>query len=147
MSALVDDPSPVQDDDPLGEMQRRLAMRDEQRGPVRHHPTERIVNRGLDPSVDRARRVVEDQDARVIENRARERDPLTLPAREREPALTDRGVISPRQLLDELVCLRGSGSGDDLLVRGVGMSVRDVGAHRIREQEALLEHDSNLPAQ
>ncbi len=39
--------------------------------------------------VDRRRRVVEDQDARVEQQRARDRDALALAARERQAALAD----------------------------------------------------------
>ena len=55
-----------------------------------HH----LAQAGADPRlrrrVDRRGRVVEDQDPRVDQERARDRDPLALTARERDPALADR---------------------------------------------------------
>ena len=47
--------------------------------------------------VDRGGRVVEDQDPRVDDERARDRDPLALAARERDPALADHRVVAVRQ--------------------------------------------------
>ena len=67
--------------------------------------------------VDRRGRVVEDQDARVDGERAGDRDPLPLPARERDAALADHRVVALRQALDELVRLRGARGALDLLVR------------------------------
>ena len=46
--------------------------------------------------VDRRRGVVEDQHARVDEQRARDREPLALAARERQPALADDRVVALR---------------------------------------------------
>ena len=61
----------------------------------------RLGEAGADPRlgrrVDRRGRVVEDQDARVDEQRARDRDPLPLAARERDPALADDRVVALRQ--------------------------------------------------
>ena len=66
--------------------------------------------------VDRRGRVVEDQDPRVDDERARDRDALALPARERDPALADHRVVALRQPLDELVRLREPRGLLDLLV-------------------------------
>ena len=52
------------------------------------------------------RGVVEDEDARVDGERARDRDPLALAAGERDPALADDGLVPVGQPLDELVRLR-----------------------------------------
>ena len=49
--------------------------------------------------------------------------------------------------VDELVRLGGAGGRLDLLVGRVGPSVGDVRAHRVGEQEAVLEDDTHLAAQ
>ena len=69
--------------------------------------------------VDRCGRVVEDQDARVDRERARDRDALPLAAGERDPALADHGVVALRQPLDELVRLRSPRGALDVLLRQV----------------------------
>ncbi len=69
--------------------------------------------------VDRCGRVVEDEDARVDREGPRDRDPLPLPARERDAALADDGVVALRQPLDELVRLREPRHALDLARRSV----------------------------
>src|ERR1019366_9661321 len=87
------------------------------------------------------------EDARVVQDRPRERDPLTLPTRKRQTALADGGVIAARQLLDELVRLSSARGSLDLLVSGVRPSVCEVGADGVREEEAVLEDNAHLAAQ
>ena len=53
--------------------------------------------------VERTRRLVEDQDARVREQRAGDRHALALPARKARALLADDGVVAFGQLADELV--------------------------------------------
>ena len=101
----------------------------------------------LDPRVDRARGVIEDEDARVVEDGSSKRYSLALTSRQRQTALTDRGVVPARQLRDEVVCLGGAGGGLDLRIGRVGPSVGDVRSHRVGEQEAVLEDDTHLTAQ
>ena len=73
----------------------------------------------LGRGVDRGGGVVEDEDARVGQQRAGDRDPLALAAREREPALADPRVVAVRQLGDEAVRLGAPGRALDLLARRV----------------------------
>ena len=80
MGTRFDDDAAGQHHDPVGEVQRRLPVRDEQRRATGHHRPQRVVHSGLDPRVDGAGGVVEDEDARVVEDRPRERDALTLPS-------------------------------------------------------------------
>ena len=76
--------------------------------------------------VDRRRRVVEDQDARVRDDRARDRDALALAARERQAALADARVVAGGKPLDEVVGLGAPSRLADLLLGGVGARVGDV---------------------
>ena len=75
-------------------------------------PAHRLGERRADPRlgrrVDGGGRVVEDQDPRVDHERAGDREPLALAARERDAALADHGVVALGQRLDELVRLGGS---------------------------------------
>ena len=72
--------------------------------------------------VERARRLVEDQDARLSRQRAGDGDPLALPAREAAAALSDDRVVALGQLEDEVVRARELGRRDHLVRRqgGVG---------------------------
>ena len=78
------------------------------------------------------------EDPGVDEERAGDRDSLTLSARERDAALADDGLVAVRQLEDELVCLRRLRGRLDGLVRRVGHPERDVVADRRGEEERIL---------
>ena len=73
---------------------RREAMRDRDRRPPRGEAVERLLHLPLGPGVERARRLVEHQDRRVAQDRARDRDALLLAAREAVAALADDGVVA-----------------------------------------------------
>ena len=86
-------------------------------------PCEQAAQRALDlplgADVDRARRLVEDQDARVGEERARERDQLPLAEREPRAALAELRLVAVLEPVDELVGADGPRRRDDLLARRV----------------------------
>jgi hypothetical protein len=132
-------PPVLQVQDPAGEADRRQPVgdHDQRRLEVRSKALEDLR---LDRRVDRARRVVQDQDARIPDERACERDPLALAARERVPAFTEDGVEAVRQVADEAVGSRDGGGAFDVVSRGAGIE-SDVLGDGVGEQEAFLEHD------
>src|SRR5437879_4386760 len=108
------------------------------------------VSRQSTPSrrrVDRGSGVVEDEDARVDRERARDRDPLPLSPRERDPALADHRVVALRQALDELVRLREPRHVLDLVVGQFRQTEGDVVAHRGPEEERTLTDDRDRARQ
>ena len=123
MGAGVGDPAGVQHHDPVGQVQRGPAVRDDQRGAVPHHlargpaggsggvgpPGQRLVDLRLQARVDGRGRVVEDQHPGIGDQRPGQRHPLPLPAGQREALLADHGVVPLRQPGDELVRLRRPG--------------------------------------
>ena len=118
--------------------ERRAAVRDQQRGAPGHDLAQRGMDLRLDPRVDRRGGVVQEQDAGSVSSARASGDPLPLAAGQGQALLADHGVVAVRQAGDELVGLSGPGRGDDLLVRGAGPAVGDVGADRVGEQEAVL---------
>ena len=82
----------------------------------------------------------------VINARAK-RDALPLPTRQREPALADHGVVPVGKRHDEVVGLGRARGGLDVGVGRIRLPVRDVVAHALGEQEAVLEHDADLRSQ
>ena len=88
----------VQHGDPVGQRQRRAAVRDQQRGAAGGEPAQRLVDRRLGHGVHRGHRVVEHQHPRVGEHGPGQRDPLPLAAGQRQPALADHGVVALGQL-------------------------------------------------
>ena len=101
--AVGDDPAVVEHDDLVGQRDRREAVGDHERRAPRHRLASASLISLLGRGVDRGGRVVEDQDARVGQQRARDRQALALAAGERQPALADARVVALGQALDELV--------------------------------------------
>ena len=64
------------------------------------------LDRLLGARVERGGRLVEDQDARIFQQRARDRHALLLAAGELEAALADLGFVLLRKRFDEVVDVR-----------------------------------------
>jgi len=141
VTAFFDDPRVLDHDDPVGVAHGAQAMGDDDRRAALHQARERGLHGGFALGVEVRRRLVEDQHARVRDDRARERDPLLLPARELRAALADRGVVAIGEARDEVVRERVLRGGFDLGLRRHGhRAVRDVVADRSGEQDRLLRH-------
>ena len=97
--------------------------------------------------VERARRLVEDQDARIGDERAGNGDALALAARQGRAALADDRVVAFAELEDEIVRARQARRRDDAFHRHGRIGERDVLAHRAVEQHILLQDDADLAAQ
>src|SRR5262249_45885457 len=78
---------------------------------------------------------------------ARDRDALAFAAGELEPVLTDLGGVAVGEAHDEVVGMGGLGGGNDLGFARAGPAEGDVVAHRGAEQERVLAHEGDLPAQ
>ena len=65
------------------------------------HPAQRRLDLRLGVDVERRERVVEHQHARAAEHGAGQREPLPLPAGQRQALLADPGVQAARQVVDE----------------------------------------------
>src|SRR5262249_40122955 len=115
----------------------RQPVRDGDHGAPAHHPAERIADRLLRLAVQRRRRLVEKQDRRVFEERARDREALTLSARQLDAAVTYDGLQARRQRVDEIAA-RGDGGFEYLLVRRLGTAVANILAHRAMKQRIVL---------
>src|SRR4051812_12416352 len=132
----------LEHDDQAGVADRRETVRDDERRAAVQEPPERTLDLSLGADVDRARRLVEDQDARVGEERARERDELALAEGEAEAALAELGVVAVLEEVDEIVGADRGGRSGDLVARRLGPAERDVVGNCAREEEALLRHDA-----
>src|ERR1039458_1229171 len=118
MGAAFHDPPVLHDDDPVGQVQSRTPVSDEQRRPPGHNRAEGVMYRLFDLGIDGAGGIIEDQDAGVVEDRAGQGDTLTLPSRESEASLADDGVVAAGEGGDEVMSLRGPCRRLDVLVAG-----------------------------
>ena len=91
--------------------------------------------------------IVEQQDRRLEQHRARDREALALSAGESVAALAEDRVVALRQRHDEIV--RGGDARRflDLRRRRLGMAEGDVGRDGVGEKKALLENEADVAAQ
>ena len=139
VGAAVSDPAVLEVHDLVGERDGGLAVGDDDQRRV----VVRVAERGQDPLLDlgvhRRRGVVEDQQPRPARQRAGQRDPLPLPARERGAPLPELGVQPARERGDEAVGLGRPQCGPHLVVGDVGAE-GDVAADVVVEEERGLRH-------
>ena len=116
-------------------------MRDHDRGAAGQERTERGHQASLRHGVEVGRRLVEDQDRGVPDDRPRDREAPPLPAAESDAVLTDPRVVALREGRDEVVKLGQAARGLDLLVGHVRVGQGQVVADRRIEQVHPLRHD------
>ena len=114
MAAHLDDAAALEDDDRVGPPHGRQPVRDHERGAIEEQRRQRVLDQPLRFGVERRRGLVQDQDRRVLEQRAGDRQALALPARQPLPALADRRPVAVRKRRDEVVGMSGARGGLDL---------------------------------
>ena len=129
MRTLRGDTPLLEDDDLVGKRDRREPVGDDECRAAAGELIQSAGDAALRGGVDAGGGVVEDQDARVLEQRPRDRDALALPTRKRVASLADSRVIALRQVVDELLGARAPGRVEYLLVRCLRTRVGDVVAH------------------
>src|SRR4051794_20081556 len=82
VAAALDDSAALDDDDEVGAQDRGQAVRDRDRRAPLHDALDSDLDQPLGHGVEGRRRLVKNEDARVLEQHARERDALLLAARE-----------------------------------------------------------------
>ena len=126
---------------------RRQPMRDHERGAAFHDLVERALHQRLALGIEGAGRLVEQQDRRVAQHRAGDRNSLPLPGRERHAALAEHGGVTLRQRQDEIMREGRLGRRLDLrLARSLG-AVGDIGGDSVGKQRRLLRHESEARAE
>ena len=131
----------------VGGQHRVHAAGDDEGQPVLSELVQGGADAPLGLVVDAAGAVVQDQDARLDQQRASDRHPLLLPARQCHAALADVRVVAVGELRDERVRLRGAGGRLHVGVGRVRPAVGDVLTDGAAEQGGLLQHDADLPPQ
>src|SRR5690348_1750877 len=139
MAAAFHDLTGLEHQNLIGAADRRQAMRDHERRPSGSQATETVLNHLLAFAVETRRRLVENQDARVCQNRARDRHALALTARQLDASLPDNRVVAVRELLDELVAVRDAAGLFDFLDGRARTRVADILGDRAVEEEVLLQ--------
>src|SRR5271155_2333260 len=126
MTAGGSDSALLQDDDPVSPEHGRQAVRDYNRGTARRQRGERALHSKLRFGVERARRLVEQQDRRVSQDGSGDRKALTLPAREAHALLAEKRGETAWQVVEELGRVRRLGGGADLRPCGARSTEADI---------------------
>src|ERR1044071_7781240 len=138
--AVLDQPAVLDDEQPRRLAERREPVRDREYRATRHQPLEPLLDLPLGLGIDAARRLVENENPRVVQDRARDRHALALTARQRMPALTHH------QPLERLLYLP-LGLGIDAARRLVENENPRVVQDRARDRHALaLTARQRMPA-
>ncbi len=139
VGAALDDPPAVHDEYLVGVAHRVQPMGYGHEGLAPRKLRKSRHEQVLVLRVDRARRLVEDDDRRVLHDGARDGHALALPSGEVRTALFENGVVPLRQLHDEVVAARPFRRGNHLVARGIRLSEPDVVLHGVVEQVHVLE--------
>ena len=138
--ALLDDIAVAHDEDAVGIADGAQAVRDDKARAAAHEVVHRLLNELLGAGVDRAGRLVEDEDGSVGEHGARDGQQLLLPLGDVRRLLVELHLVTAGRRADEGVGARGLRRRDDLGVGRVGAAVADVFHDRALEEPRVLQH-------
>ncbi len=137
------DLSPVEHDDLVGVADRRQPVRDRDRGAARREGVDGLLHGLLGLRVQGAGRLVEDEDGRVPQDGAGDRQALLLAAGEAVAALPHHGVVAVGQRHEVVVDLRDPGGRDELVIGRGRLGEPQVVGHRGVEEVGLLGDDAD----
>src|SRR6185369_12959238 len=130
----------VEHDQAIDQAQHRVAMRDQEQRLARHDLAEAGLERVLGAVVHRTRGLIEHQNRRVQQQRARHRHRLTLAAREIAAVLAGRHVVAQRMLAHEVIDAGQSRGAEERVLVHVRRTQSDVVLHRTEEEMRILQH-------
>ena len=104
----LDDRAVIEHHDAVGLLDRRQAMRNDERRAIARQLRKRRLDAPLGVGIERRGGLIQNQDRRILQDRARDRDALPLAAREQRAAIAHQGVEPLRQLVGKLHHVGGS---------------------------------------
>ena len=147
MRALLHNAAVLQHHNQVGLLHGGKAVGDYQGGAARHGGFECGLHHALALCVQRAGGFVQQQQGRILQDGARDRNALALAARQAHASLPQKGVVALGQGADELVGKGGFGSGHHFIRAGFRLAVADVFQRAAGENYRVLRHDADAPAQ
>src|ERR1700691_3575464 len=134
VAAGFDDQSVLDDENAIGVHDGGEPVRDDERRAVLAQLGDRLLHVVFGLRIERRGRLIEQDDRRVLDQRARDRDALALAAGELQAMLADRRIVAGGKAHDEIVRMRRLGGGDDLRLARVKLAECNVLADRAAEQ-------------
>jgi len=124
--AVLDDLSGTQHDDTVEVVDRRQAVGDRDHRTSLHQLRKRLLDGFLRLAIERRRHFVEEQQRRVLQERAGDGDALALPALKLHAAIADERCKTVRHGLDEVTASGKLWCFNDIAVGRIGPAVADV---------------------
>ena len=147
MRPVLDETAVREHEDPVRRLRRREPVRDRETRPARGHALDGTAQPDIELGVDRARRLVEDQQVGSHEPGTHERDQLPLPSGQPVPTLTRPGVRPVGQGGEPVGQVECGERVQDAGVIRPRIPVADVVEERRVEQERVLGHEGDPTAQ
>ena len=147
MGALLDELAAIEGEDTVGVAERGEPVGDRDRRPPADQNGERLLDALLRLGVDVARRLVEHEHPRIVEQRPRDREPLLLAAGQTGPVLAQEGLVGQRLAAEKVVGagrLRGCKA---LFDRRLRPAVGEVLPDRSPKEKRFLEDDAEFLTQ
>ena len=118
-------------------------MRDHQSGMAAGYAGKFFLNRFFGFGIERRGRLVEDQDARILQYGACDGYALLFSAGKFKPAFTHRRGVAFGQAFDEIVDMRRTCRLQHFVACRAGAPVMNVVENRVIEQHSVLRHDAD----
>ncbi len=135
------------DRDAIGIADGGEAMSDDDGGAALAESTQGALYAAFGLYVDGGGGFIEHQHGRIGHVRARQADQLALPMAQVRAERAHVGVITVSQTLQCFVRTEIAGSGDQLLVAGVGCGQAQIVEDAAAEQNVVLQHHADMTAQ
>src|SRR5271157_4356696 len=146
MRAALDDAATFYHQNLVGTANSGQAMRDDERGAPLHQVREAFLDHALRLGVEAGGGFVQDENARVGQDSARNRDPLALSAREFDAAFADDGVVLQFVFLGKLIHSGDGAGAKDFLLRRIGLGKSHILANGSVEEKRILQNHPQLRA-
>src|ERR1700730_9977020 len=130
MRPILDQAAALNGHDAVAGAHRREAVRDDEDRATLGDLAHVLLDDALALVIERARSLVEDEDARIGHQGTRNGDALALSPGERSAPLAHHGVVALGQLQDKVVRARERGGSDHALHGNGRINERDIVAHR-----------------
>src|SRR5436305_463697 len=120
--SAFDNPTPIQDQNLIGMHDGRQPMCDHDRSSTKHQILQRLLNQSLRRGVNARGRFIQNQNWRIFQERARNREPLFLSHAQLHSTLAHHATQSISQQIDETMSIRCLRRFHQFLVPGTRFS-------------------------
>ena len=147
MTATLENPTALENEDLVGVVDGGKPVGDDKARAVFHEVVERLLDQALGGGVHARGRLVENQDRRVFQEGAGDREALLLADAEFHPALAELRVETLGETPDEILGVRSAEGLPHFLLGGFGLADAEVLGSGAVEKKTLLRHDGDVVAQ